>query len=261
MKAAHSMSEISKRRTRSTGFTMLEIMLAIAVFGMVLVTIYSVWVMILRATESGRKAAAEAQRERVAMRTIEEALSCVQSFNESIQYYGFVADNSESRLSFVARLPGSFPRSGRFGDLTTRRVEFSLEAGRDFGKDLVLRQAPIVMDFDEDEMNHPLVLGKNIEKMSFEFLDPRKNEWIDEWTQTNQVPKLIKVNLRFNGGGPAGSYSTAPDREASRIIALPAMTVPSYYQTGVQQGPGQPGQPGAPGVPGRPGLPNPNQQK
>src|SRR5262245_60965193 len=154
---------------RSRGFTLIEILLAIAIFGLVLITMYSVWLMILRATDSARFAAAEAQRERVAMRTIEEALSCIQSFNESIQYYGFVADNSESTLSFVARLPGSFPRSGRFGDLSTRRVEFKLESGQGFGKQLVLRQAPIVMDFDEDEINHPLVLGKGVEKMSFEF--------------------------------------------------------------------------------------------
>ena len=96
---------------RKRGFTLLEILVSIAILGMILLTIYSTWMMILRADRAGKYAAAEAQRERMASRTIEEALSCVQSFNESLQYYGFVADNGDETLSFVARLPSSFPRS------------------------------------------------------------------------------------------------------------------------------------------------------
>ena len=243
-------------KTRSfhrRGFTLLEVLVAMMIFGLILLTIYSVWMMILRADQAGRYAAAEAQRERIASRTIEEALSCIQSFNESIQYYGFVADNHDGALSFVARLPSSFPRSGRFGDLTTRRVEFRVEPDPESGKRLVLRQAPIVMDFEPTEVDNPLVLARNTEKMSFEFWEPRRNEWVDEWTQTNQLPKLLKLNLRFNAGQVHGTYSTSPDREVSRIIALPSMTVPSLYQIGVPQQGGPPG--GPPG--GRPPVGNP----
>jgi len=240
--------------TLRRGFTLLEVLVAMVIFGMILMTIYSVWMMILRADRAGRYAAAEAQRERIASRTIEEALSCVQSFNESLPYYGFVADNGDETLSFVARLPSSFPRSGRFGDLTTRRVSFSIEPDPEAGKRLVLRQAPIVMDFERTEMENPLVLARNVEEMSFEFWDPRLNKWMDEWpaAKTNELPKLLKLNLRFGAGQTHGSYGTAPDREVSRIIALPSMTVPSLYQVGAQQG----GQPGAP-IPGRPGTPQP----
>ena len=126
---------------RQRGFTMLEILVAMAIFSMILLTIYAVFMMILRADKAGRYAAAEAQRERIATRTIEEALSCVQSFETSLSYYGFVADNDDETLSFAARLPSSFPRAGRFGGLTTRRVTFSLEPDPESGKRLVLRQA------------------------------------------------------------------------------------------------------------------------
>jgi type II secretion system protein J len=239
------------RAPQVRGFTLLEILVSIVIFGMILLTIYATWMMILRSQRAGQYAAAEAQRERICTRTIEEALSCVQSFNESLQYYGFVADNGDETLSFVARLPSSFPRSGRFGDLTTRRVTFSLEPDPESGRRLVLRQAPLVMDFERTEMDNPLVLARHVEKMEFEFLDPKGNKWVDEWTQTNQLPKLLKLNLRFGSGQMFGSYSTARDREVSRIIALPSMTVPSLYQVGVPQAP--PGQPG--GIPGRPGTP------
>lgn len=243
------------RRLQLRGFTLLEILVAIVIFGMILLTIYSTWMMILRAQRAGQAAAADAQRERICTRTIEEALSCVQSFNESLLYYGFVADNQDETLSFVARLPSSFPRSGRFGDLTTRRVTFALEPDPESGRRLVLRQAPLMMDFEQTEVENPLVLARNVEKMDFEFLDERGKKWVDEWTATNQLPKLIKVNLRFGSGTMQGSgaYSTVRDREVSRIIALPSMTVPSVYQVGVPQAP--PGAPG--GIPGRPGAPTP----
>jgi type II secretion system protein J len=230
---------------------LLEVLVAIAIFGMILLTIYAVWMMVLRADAAGRFAAAEAQRERIASRTIEEALSCVQSYNESLQHYSFLADNKDQLLSFVARLPSSFPRGGRFGDLTTRRVEFSIEPDPESGKRLVLRQRPIVMEFEEAEKERPLLLARHVEKMDFEFWDTRQNKWLDEWTQTNQLPKLLKLNIRFSNGQINGSYSTAPDREMSRIIALPSMTVPSSYQVGVGQ---QGGQPGQPGIPTRPGA-------
>jgi type II secretion system protein J len=238
----------------SRAFTLLEILVAISIFSMILLTIYSVWMMLMRADAAGRFAAAEAQRERIAARTIEEALSCVQSFNETLQYYSFIADNGDQTLSFVARLPSSFPRAGRFGDLTTRRVTFSLEPDPEEGKRLVLRQTPIVMDFDKSEVDHPLLLARNVEKIEFEFWDTRLNKWLDEWTQTNQLPKLLKLNIRFGNG----SYSTAPDRESSRIIALPSMTVPSLYQVGTPQGQGNPQGVPPGGIPNRPGAQNPN---
>src|SRR6185436_3494672 len=101
------------------------------------------------------------------------------------QHYGFVAEKGDNgMLSFVAQLPESFPRGGRFGDFDVRRVSFSLESGADSQSQLVLRQNPILKEMDEDERDHPLVLTKGVDKMEFEFWDDRKKDWVDEWTAT-----------------------------------------------------------------------------
>ena len=140
-------------------------MLAIAIFSLVMAAIYSSWMFILRATKVGQEATAQVQRRRVAVRTIENALTCVQSFQASQQYYTFVVQNGdEPLLSFTARLPDDFPRNGRFGDFNVRRVTFTVEAGPDSEKDLVLRQNPILMDMDKDEQEHPLVLARNVKR-------------------------------------------------------------------------------------------------
>src|SRR5208283_3966164 len=147
-----------KKHSKPRAFTLVEIMIAITIFSLVLAAIYSTWSLVLRASKAGEEAAAQVQRQRIAVRTIEDSLMCIQSFQASIQYYTFIVQNGDAPvLSFVARLPDYFPRNGRFGDFNLRRLTFTVEAGPDSENDLVLRQSPILMDMDQDEQNFPLV--------------------------------------------------------------------------------------------------------
>ena len=228
---------------RVNGFTLIEILVALAIFGLVVTAIYSGWIAILRASKSGMAAAAQAQRERVAIHTIEEALTTSRSFAADLQHYGFVAENgSEAMLSFVARLPKSFPRSGKFGDLDVRRVTFSVESGRDSQRQLILRQSPILMEFDEDEKEHPLVLAMNVKELLLEFWDSRANRWMEEWNQTNSLPKMVKVTLRLTS--PNQRYASSQvQEEITRIVALPSVTVPVSWQVPNLPGAGGPPRP------------------
>ena len=76
---------------RGGGFTLIEMMVAITIFALVMSAIYSTWYMIVHASDVGQKAAAQAQRARVAIHTIEDSLTCVQSFQASMQYYSFIS--------------------------------------------------------------------------------------------------------------------------------------------------------------------------
>jgi len=227
--------------TRVGAFTLIEIMMAMAIFALVLTAIYAIWTLILKSSKLGMAAAAQVQRERISVRVIEDALISTRSFAADLQHYAFVAENGdEATLSFVARLPKSFPRSGKFGDFDVRRLTFSVESKLGSGRQLVLRQNPILMDVDVDEKEHPLVLAKGVNKLRFEFWDVRLNDWVDEWTQTNQLPKLVKVTVQFVEPNQHGSYSQRKE-EVTRIVALPSITVPANLQM--------------PGVPGRPPPP------
>ena len=103
---------------------------------MVIASIYATWALVLRATVIGQDAAAQAQRQRVVLRAIGDALMGVQSFQASQNYYWFkLANGTEPYLSFVARLPDTFPRHNKFvgenagPDANERRVLFSLAPG------------------------------------------------------------------------------------------------------------------------------------
>ena len=236
-------------------FTLVEILIAIGIFSMVLVAIYSTWTAILRARKVGGDAAAAVQRARITGRTIEETLGSVQSFALNQKYYAFVVENgNEAMLSFVSRLSPSFPRSGKFAGLDVRRVTFSLESAPEGGRQLVLRQNALLMDMDKDEQNYPLVLAKNVKEFKTELWDPRLQDWTDEWKFTNQIPTLVKVSLALADN----KFSSQVRQAVTRIVSLPSVMVAPMWQSPRQQaGSNNPANPNIPGTPpGSPGVIN-----
>src|ERR1043165_2981824 len=133
-------------RTRSfnrRAFTLVEVMISIAILGMVIAAIYATWRAILGATKASQTAAAEVQRSRVAMRCLEESLTFATMYAANVGngYYSFESrSGDDTPLEFTASLPEDFPRSGRFGNFPMRRLQFSLRHGQDGGRELIMRQ-------------------------------------------------------------------------------------------------------------------------
>jgi type II secretion system protein J len=224
------------RRSKFAGaFTLIEIMVAIAIFSLLVAAVYSTWVVILKSAQVGQEAAAQAQRERIAVRTLEDSLTCIQSFQASMQYYAFnVTNGDQPTLSFVARVPDVFPRNGRFGS-DLRRLTFTVEPVSNSEKDLLLRQNPILMDVDPAEQATPLVLARNVKDFVVECWDTNAMDWATEWDSTNSLPPLVRVTLTF-GGNKMGFGNAAPTTVVVREIAIPSATLPAAAQTGAPFG-------------------------
>jgi len=215
----------------ASAFTLVEILVAMAIFSIVVAAIYSTWSLIMRASQVGQNTAAEVQRQRIALRTIEDSLTCAQSFQASIKYYTFsdISDNNEqSALSFTARLPDVFPRNGKFGGFNLRRLTYSVEPGPGGEPALMLRQSPVLMDMDPDERQTPLVLALNVKKFTVECWDPKASDWVNEWDDTNSIPGLVRINLEL--GSDPGSPGAAPPLAVTRLIAIPSVTLPPNLQ-------------------------------
>jgi type II secretory pathway pseudopilin PulG len=247
---------------RSRAFTIIEVMLAIGIFMMVILSIYSVWTGILKASKAAHDAANNAQRARVAMRAVEDALTTAQMFTANmppqnqVAYYSFLGDmkGDYGSLSFVAHLPATFPGVGRFGDHVVRRVTFTVEPEKDGTLSLVMRQGPVLMAADPDFEPYSLVLAKDVQMFGFEFWgqdDPirRPNDWgwIDHWDSTNSLPSLVRVGLAL------GKTSRRDESQnlVVKVVALPAKAVQPEWQNPMGAG----GVPGRPGPGGRPGQP------
>lgn len=236
---------------RRGAFTLIEIMVALMVFSLVIAAIYSTWALVMRATQVGQDTAAQAQRQRVVLRAIGDALMGVESFQASQKYYWFrLANGGAPYLSFVAHLPDSYARNDKFvgaaagRDCSSRRVTFTLAAGENGEKDLILRQSPILMDMDQDEEKYPLVLARNVKEFTVEWWGTNnlnEAEWSKEWddTQTNTIPQMLRVHLVLGSNTAKGS--SAPEFAATRIYTVPSQMMPGNVQRGGFGGPG--GQP------------------
>jgi len=221
-------------------FTMIEVLLAIGIFGLVMIAIYSSWSSIMRGTRMGLTAAAEVQRTRVAIHSLEEALGSAVMYADNSIYYSFYADTAGNFafLSFVARLPESFPGSGLFAGQSLRRVTFQVDKERK----LTLSQSTLL---DIAKQPYTITLAPNTRVFAMEFYNPRMNEWIPEWISTNQLPTMVRVAMDFGEAQPGKQSVTI------RSIPLTAMAItrvggPAQAQPNNRRRPGQPNMAGGP---------------
>jgi prepilin-type N-terminal cleavage/methylation domain-containing protein len=221
---------VRKPGGNARAFTLLEVLIATAVLTVVLASIYSTWLSIVRATEKGEKAAAIAQRTRMAVQTVENALAATTMFAENIAYYSFDADTTGefALLSFVARLPESFPGSGMFPGQPLRRVTFFVEAGGEDGNLLKMRQQELMQTMLETaDTPYDIVLARNVTQFQFEFWDTNVSEFAYEWLYTNQLPRMVRLLMSF---GDAQGRVLASEDLIAKVVSIPVEAVTREYQ-------------------------------
>ena len=213
-------------RRAATAFTLVEVLLAIGIFSLVIIAIYSSWSAIMRGTRVGLTAAAEVQRTRVAIRSLEEALGAAVMYADNPLYYGFYADTAGNfaYLSFVARLPESFPGSGLFVGQPMRRVTFTVDGD----KNLLLMQSTLL---DISEQPYTIKLAPKTATFALEFFNPRRDEWLPEWLYTNALPTMVRVAMDFGD-------KRDPDNVTIRSIPLTATAITRVGGTPQAQVPG-----------------------
>lgn len=212
----------NSNRSSAIAFTMLELMISIAIFSFIMLSVLSCWKVIVSGTIIAKNAAAAAQRARIGIKSIEEALECGEISLQNIQYYAFLNDTSEkfASLSLAARLPAAFPGSSLFGDNLVRRVTFSVQQGEDQQNNLVMTQAPLLEALDSVNTPYPITLARDVNIFMLEFWSSNQNEWVISYDLTNQFPPMIRVTL---GCGHSAEHPDAPYEVIVRTVAMPAV--------------------------------------
>jgi len=211
-------SSTRRNFAKCAGFTIIEIMIAISIFALVMVAIYSTWSAVLKGSRIGIKATTEVQRMRVSVRALEEAIGSAVMFVDNAKYYTFATDTSGSTayISFVARLPDSFPGSGLFGDQEVRRVCFYVQDGN-----LMLRQAPLLEATKKIGKPYEIALAPNVSVFDMEFYDGQANKWFAEWVSTNQLPRMVRIALSFS----PNTQGRRPENITIRSIPLSGFAI------------------------------------
>jgi type II secretory pathway pseudopilin PulG len=247
--AASTMERVRRSgpRRSALGFTILELMLSIGIFAMILTAIYMTWISILKGSQAGLKAAAEVQRSRIAMRTIEDAFNGTEYFVANMKYYMFYADTSGdyATVSLATRVPDSFlgAQQTKLLNQRVRRVSFFTEPSEAGLRDLIMTEQSILAVTNSGDYFYKVRLAKDVTHFQLAFYDAQKGEWLDEWTQTNQLPKMVQIAL---GLGRRVGNTTKPDDVAYSLVALPSVGVGPDVQGTFPRNPVLPGQPPPP---------------
>ena len=198
-------------RKKQAAFTLAEAIVAMGILSMVLVMIYQTFYSVLRATEVGADAAEQVQRERIVLKTIEDALSGIVYYEQNQELYAFVADTLDFNypsISFVSRVPPDFLGNKVFGAQSLRRIDFVVEDGETLGdRSLVMYQTPILQPADVSELEEPRrwVLGLGLDTFMVMFWSTINSEWLPDWEETNSVPTrlLFEMAFKLNDGSEA----------------------------------------------------------
>ena len=191
------MRETGPRR-HETGFTLVELLLALTLMSMLLALAYGGLRAATRATDRGQTILEDSSRIRMAHQFVRRQLTQVLPLAYAVSDDGaertvFLGEGN--RIRYVAPMPGYLGFGGpQVQELAVVRGEDSLE--------LVLSHA-LLQGFEEARLHDrpPIPLLNDIESASFTFLGTDENGelagWISTWPDGGQLPSSIALDIEF----------------------------------------------------------------
>ncbi|RMF48057.1 MAG: prepilin-type N-terminal cleavage/methylation domain-containing protein [Deltaproteobacteria bacterium] len=173
---------------RQHGFTLVEILVAVAIIAVVLSTVYGVYA----AAEAGRRHAetknATLHLGRVLFDRLERELLSLAGANDTLPVLTGQAESDGFRLELLT-LAGAGPVDG------LHRVSYQVRT-RDGRSELVRDDRPWPTREDDEE---PVLLDDRIVGFSGRFLS--RNSWRDSWdSRRDGLPQLVELSLTVKAG-------------------------------------------------------------
>lgn len=183
---------------RQTGFSLVEVVLAITLLGIIMALAYSGFRASTRATHSAEEAIERNNRVRVVHQFVRQQLARALplAMFENDERERIIFEGESERVRFVAPMPGYLSYGGPYVQ------EFRLEAG-DNGRDLVFSYA-MLNGFEPEgaamEANESVVLLEGIDDGEFSYIgfdeDGEIGDWDTLWETPTRVPLAVTIDLR-----------------------------------------------------------------
>ena len=188
---------VAHKQSRA-GFTLPEVLVAVAILAMVMTMVFGVFGSLLTATRTGVETADSTQRERIALRALADALAGTSWYRQHGpgQFVAGQGGEGFSQLELVTRVPPGFWGSRTLSQSPLRRVRFIVEPGPDGGHQLVLQQEALLADTNSASHMHRTVLLPQVTQFLINLRPHGPNAtWQPVWDSTNALPRLARVEL------------------------------------------------------------------
>jgi prepilin-type N-terminal cleavage/methylation domain-containing protein len=197
------MSSTSNNRSQA-GFTLMEILLAVAILSIVITAVYNTWNAALTAWRRGTDASEVFQRQRVVMDVLTELTQSAVFFTASAPLYTVVGTKNPGlgdSVSFVTASDAFLPPS-ESSDAGMRRVTISVEEDQYRRTYLAIVNQPALRP--DDTSAEPLqahVVSMDVSGFFVRYLDPRDGTWSEKWDETTVPPLAMEYTVVFGHQG------------------------------------------------------------
>ena len=181
------------RRNRSGAFTLIELLLALAIFSLAVAIAGGAFWGVTKAWTRGGELLEQLHYGEFAMEQLVTALRGAAWFPSKPSAFGFWLDGGTASwvTSGTAFLPPDSPlRDG------LHRLSVGVEnAGG--GRGLVVRAWPHLSEDDDARDAEPWLVCPEAESFKCEWYDFDMDSWSQDWEETNSLPKLVRVTLKM----------------------------------------------------------------
>jgi prepilin-type N-terminal cleavage/methylation domain-containing protein len=216
-----------KRRERSLGFTLLEILLAVSILAIVSTVTFMTFAAATTAWQRGTALVDSLHHgDFVVQQLVMGLRSAYYPETGKKSEYGFVHEDNgddasaEDTISWV-KLGGALVGRNNPVSQTPHRVEFFLTDDEDGDRVAAVKAWPLQgqdEDFDPDDVPTTFlskrVVGLNC-RMAWQLDADGEIDWLDEWEDTNRIPTVVEISLYLE---PAESGEDPV--ELKRVVGL-----------------------------------------
>jgi prepilin-type N-terminal cleavage/methylation domain-containing protein len=217
--------------TKSAGFTLVEILIALSLLGLLTVMLFTSFYSVTRAWETGRNVIDSSGHSDYLMEQLTAALRSAYTPGTGEKYGLIFLDDGEDErahdsIEWSKVGPALVGEDAEFAHVPHRiRVQIT-EPEDDFPGGFTVRawrQDLQLDDFNPEEDTTELCLSPKVIGFNCRMLDPDEPRttddeinWIDEWTKTNMLPTAVELTLWMEPAEDDGEPI-----ESRRIVEIP----------------------------------------
>lgn len=211
-------------RTLRAGFTLLEVLIALAIMTTAMTVVIACFVATLKGWEKGGKMLDGLRHGDFVMEQVVSALRSAAFFANNPGWYGFRLEDDvrdsypADRLSFVTSGSALMRRDSPLIH-GLHRIEIGIDDHPDGEQGVAVRAIPHLMDPEEWE-GDPWFVSTVVKGIECRTYDLDEEKWDDKWDNTNAVPSLVEITLFMEPLEPG-----EPPVTISRLVEIPVAPV------------------------------------
>lgn len=191
-------------RRQRTAFTLLEVMLAVGLLGLLVLAVSSTWSAGLRGWKRSNGLAERYQRQRILLDALTEMARCAVYVPERAKLYAVRLDRDPflgDSISFVTSSDALLPPQERLiGGL--RRVTIGMERGEDGQPCLTVLNTLALQEIDRFHRPAGHVVGREVTDFRVRCRDAQTGLWKERWGEEDRFPGAIEFTLTFAPPAP-----------------------------------------------------------